>query len=318
MYINSFGHYLPKDRVPNEYFYHVNGLSDGWIYERTGIKTRTRASLNENTNTMAVEAVSNAADFIPYDIKDIDLIIGATYSPFDTVATLAHYVQRKFSIERARVVSVSSACSSFINAVEIVEGYFAAGKAKKAVIVASEHNSAYSNEKDTNSGHLWGDGAACVFISKDRLSENDWKIIDVYSQGLGHIGHSIEAVFLHPANGGLLMPDGKDVFIYACNYMIKALDIICEKNNISAKDLDYIIPHQANIRIINNIKKNLGIDESKLFNNIEELGNTGCASTVIALSQNRQKVKPGNIIGFTVFGGGYSCGSMIIQKLGLF
>lgn len=140
MYINAIGHYLPEGRVPNDYFLNVNGLTEEWIFTRTGIKTRTKAAPTENSNTMAVEAVKNTVDKLPYPITDVDLIIGASYSPYDTVATIAHVVQEAYSIDKAKAVYISSACSSFINAMEIVEGYFASGKASKALVIASEHN----------------------------------------------------------------------------------------------------------------------------------------------------------------------------------
>jgi len=313
MFIDSVGHYVPEERVNNSYFLNVNGLSDEWIYTRTGIKTRSKASNTETTNTMGTEAVKAASANLPYDINKVDLIIGASYTPCDTVGTLAHSIQRNFNLENAKAIYISSACSSFINALEIVEGYFATGKSEHALIVASEQNSLYSNESDEKSGHLWGDGAAAIFVSKNQAKAGQAQIKDIYTKGLGHIGRSTEAVYLHPTNGGLLMPFGKDVFVHACNYMIDALEIILNRNNLSINDLDYIIPHQANIRIIDHIANSLNIPSEKMLNNIEQLGNTGCASTLIALSQNMDKILPGNKIGFTVFGGGYSCGSLLVQ-----
>lgn len=114
---------------------------------------------------MAIEAVRNLQRTLPYSIEEVDLIIAATYSPYDTVATAAHMVQREFKIHNARCLSVTAACSSFINAMEIAEGYFAMKKASKALIIASEHNTAYSNENCPQSGHLWGDGAVAIAIS---------------------------------------------------------------------------------------------------------------------------------------------------------
>lgn len=313
MFINAISHYLPKEIIPNDYFSKVNGLSNSWIYERTGIKTRTKASKNETTNSMGINAVRRASQNLQYDIQDVDLIVGASYTPFDTVGTLAHSIQREFNIRKAKAVYLSSACSSLLNAVELVEGYFASGKAKKALVVVSEHNWAYNNEADEKSGHLWGDGAACMFISKECIGDKMAEIKEVFTQGLGHIGYGTEAVYARPRNGGIGMPYGKDVFVNACSYMIKALDELTKNAKESIDDLNYIIPHQANMRIINNIAKSLKISRSKLLTNIEELGNTGCASTLIALSQNMYKMKEGVKTGITVFGGGYSCGAMLIQ-----
>ena len=124
LYINAFAHYLPSGRVPNSYFKEVNGLDDEWISSRTGIRNRSKALDDENTNTMAVEAVCALQPHLPFPIEEVDLIVAATYSPYDTVRTAAHTVQRAFNIPDAKCLSVSSACSSFINALEIAEGYF--------------------------------------------------------------------------------------------------------------------------------------------------------------------------------------------------
>lgn len=170
LFINKISHYLPDSVVPNSYFKEVNGLDDEWIYSRTGIKNRSKAAANENTNTMGIKAVDLATTDLPYPMEEIDLIIAATYSPYDTVATPAHMVQRRYHIEHAKCVSVSSACSSFINAMEIAQGYFALGKATKALIIGAEHNTAYANENDPQSGHLWGDGAVAFFVSAGNYS----------------------------------------------------------------------------------------------------------------------------------------------------
>ncbi len=314
MYINSIGYYLPKLVVPNSYFRKVNGLTDEWIFSRTGIIERRKADKEENTNTMAIEAVKQALPENPYSIQDVDLIIGSTYSPYDTVITVAHAVQYEFNISGVKVATVSAACSSFINSVEIVEGYFASNKAEFALIIASEHNTAYGNESDERSGHLWGDGAAAVFISKKRLSENDLKILDVTTEGLGNIGNPSESVFLHPSNGGIKMPNGRDVFINANKFMSKALIDILVKNSMSINDVSYLIPHQANARIIENVRNQLKIGKEKVIVNIDKLGNTGSASTPIALAQIKKKIKHKDVIGITVFGGGYSSGAMLIRK----
>lgn len=313
LYINKITHYLPRQVVPNSYFKEVNGLDDDWIYSRTGIKNRSKAGENENTNTMGIKAVQQAVKDLPYPIEEVDLIIAATYSPYDTVATPAHAVQRLFNIEQAQCVSVSSACSSFINAMEIAQGYFAMGKATKALIIGSEHNSAYANETDPQSGHLWGDGAVAVFISPENYSGQDARIIDIYTRGLGHIGKAAEAVYLRPKNGGIGMPEGRDVFLNACHYMIEALEQVTKSYQKNILDLNWISSHQANQRIIKTIAKQTEIPEERFLMNIEERGNTGSPSCAISLSENLYKIKPGDLVGLTVFGGGYSCGAMLLQ-----
>ena len=308
IYINEVSHYKPKHEVPNSFFKAVNGLDDEWIFQRTGINTRLRASDGENTNTMAVAAVKN----LTKSLEGVDLIVGASYSPFDTVATIAHVVQEEFSLTGAKAVYISSACSSLINAIEIVEGYFAMNKASKALVIAAEHNWAYSNPSDEKSGHLWGDGAAALLLSKEKTSDEP-EILNVYTEGLGDIGQGPKAVYLQPGRKGLVMPNGRDVFINACDYMERGLVKVLENMSLKKEDLNYIIPHQANNRIISNLAARLSFDETKICKNIDKYGNTGCASTAICFSEHWSSFEKGALIGFTVFGGGYSCGAMLVK-----
>ncbi len=313
MYINLATNYLPSEIIPNSYFLDKNGMDEETIIRKSGIKTRVRAAEGENTNTMALEAVQAGLEKLPYNIKDIDLIIGATYSPYDTVGTLAHVVQQKYEIDNAIVFSISSACSSFLNAVEIVEGYFATGKASKALVVNSEHNWAYVNEDDPISAHLWGDGASAVFISKERFSEKDHEIIEINTEGHAHIGRGPGGVCLKPFDGGIIMPDGRDVFYNAITFMSEKTDTILKNNGYNVDNLDYLIPHQANIRIINVIAETLKFPLEKVVINMVELGNTGAASSSIGYSQVFDQMKKDELAVVTVFGGGYSSGAMLVR-----
>ncbi len=313
MFINAMGYYVPSERVPNSYFLNVNGLTDEWILQRTGISTRSKASQNENTQTMGIEAVKNALSSLPYDVKDVDLIIGATYTPYDTVATLAHRVQKEFGIDNAKAFFLSSACSSLVNAVEVAECFFAAGKATKALIVSSEHNTSYSNEADPQSGHLWGDGAVALFISKESCAENEPKVLEVFTRALGTVGKSTDGVYLRPRTEGLVMPDGRDVFINATKYMCEALNVMTQNQGKTISDLDYVVTHQANKRIVANVANQLDLADDKFLNNIEKYGNTGSPSSMIVVAENQSCFKVGDLVGITVFGGGYSSGGLLIQ-----
>ncbi len=313
MYINSTGYYVPEGRVDNDHFLNVNGLTSDWILKRTGISTRSKAAEGEGHDSMGLKAVENALKHLPYDIKDVDLIVSAAYSVYDTVATLAHVVQQKYDIDKAKAVYASSACSSFVNGLEIIEGYFAMGKAKKALLVCSEHNTYYSNETDPKCGHLWGDGAVAFFLSADRVSPDDMEIKQIYTCGLGNVGKGPEGVKLRPKEDGITMPDGRDVFIHACKYMVEALNAVTEPEGMAIGDLTNIICHQANKRIVAQVAHQLGLEDSRFINNIEELGNTGSASAAIVFAQNADKMNKGDRIGLTVFGGGYSCGAFLVE-----
>lgn len=315
MIINHVTHYIPDIVIPNEYFFAKYGITNEEIISKSGIKQRRRTRPNENTNSMAIEAVTKALPDLPFPINEIDLIIGATYTPYDTGGTLAHAVQKQFNIDEVRCFTIDSGCSSFVNAIEIVDCYFANNKASKALIVISENNTAYIDESDKNSCFLFGDGAAAVFITNQRYSTDDIEVIDVNTTGLGNIGKSIDAVYVRPNHGGIRMPFGKDVFQYACKYMLLETEQILNKNYINLSQLNYFIPHQANARITDYVAKKMNIEQSCVLTNIEQLGNTGSASTPIVLSQNLKKYNQNDIIVISVFGGGYSSGAILLKKI---
>lgn len=313
MYIHTAAHYVPKEVVPNAYFLHINGLTDEWIQSRTGIRERRRAMPGENTHTMGIAAVRAALDRLPYPVEEIDLIVGASYTPYDTIVTLGHIVQHELGVPRIPVVYISSACSSLLNAIEVVEGYFAMGKAHKALVVAAEHNTVYANESDTKAGHLWGDGAVALFLSRDRIGPQDLYIKRLVTGGAATEGKATEGVVLRPFDGGIFMPHGRDVFIHACQYMAQVTREVLNAEGLTPADLAYFIPHQANMRISRNVAEQLGLSMDQVLSNIEYLGNTGSAGCGIVLSEAWHRFRPGDRIMMAVFGGGYSYGAMLME-----
>jgi len=315
MILNSVAYYVPDIVVPNEYFSINYGITDQDIFIKSGIKQRRRTQPFENTNSIGIEAVKKAFNDLPFPAGEIDLIIGATYTPYDTLGTLAHAVQKEFNLGNAKCFTIDSACSSFVNAVEIVDCFLANNKASKALIVVSENNSLYNDESDTKSGFLWGDGAAAVVLTKQEYTERDFEVLDVSTKGLGHIGESIDAISARPMDGGIKMPFGRDVFRQACKYMVQETEQILKKNNILLSRLNYFIPHQANARITDYLVNELKLSSKQVLSNIEQYGNTGSASTPIALSQNLDRFRKNDIIVISVFGGGYSSGAILLKKL---
>lgn len=313
MYINAIGSYIPEKRIKNDYFTQINGLSDEWIVQRTGIQTRSRATEKETMNYMCCEAVNNAISSLPYDICDVDLIIYASYTPSDTIATTGHYIQREYNIAGAKVFYISSACSSGINAMEIIRSFFTSELSTKALLICADRNSTYSDDTDCMAGHLWGDGAAALFFSNSPFTDKDPQVIDIITQGLGHIGRGPEGVCLKPNKDGLQMPNGRDVFMQACTYIAQNTKDILDWSGYSIRDLSFFIGHQANMRILKNVAGQLGIEEEKILSNIAELGNTGSASALLVFIQNYNKFHSGNLICLSVFGGGYSAGACLIK-----
>ena len=315
MYLHHVAAYLPAAVVTNEHFTRLNGLASDWIIERTGIRERRKAAPGENANTMAIAATQALLAETPgFEPASIDLIVAGTYTPHDTIYTAAHAVQRFLNTNEIPVVSISSACSSLLNAIEIVEGYFALGKASRALVVVSEHNTAYNNEEDTMAGHLWGDGAAALLFSKEPLAVGDLRVVQVLTGGAAPMGKADEAVTLKPVDKGIVMPFGRDVFQQACTYMARITQQLLDKNKLTVSELNYLIPHQANLRISANVVKQLGLDPARAVNNIERLGNTGCAGAAIGLAEIWPRIQPGDNLIVTVFGGGYSYGAMLLEK----
>ena len=315
MYLHHVAAYLPAAVVTNEYFTRLNGLSSDWIIERTGIHERRKVAPGENSNTMAVAATRAALAAAPaFAPGEINLIVAGTYTPYDTIFTAAHAVQRDLDVNEIPTVTISSACSSLLNALEIVEGYFALGKASRAVVVVSEHNTAYNNEDDTMAGHLWGDGAAALLLSRERISPDDLLIRQITTGGAAPVGKADDAVTLRPIEKGIVMPHGRDVFHWACTYMARITQTLLDQNGLTVHDLRFLIPHQANLRISKNVVKQLGLPPERAVSNIERLGNTGCAGAAIGLAEVWDELRTGDKVIITVFGGGYSYGAMLLEK----
>lgn len=313
MFINAIGYHVPETRIPNSFFKDVNGLTEEWIYQRTGIKSRSRASEKETMNYMCLQAVEKALPQLRYNIMEVDLIIFASYTPSDTIGTTAHYIQREYNITDAKVFQLSSACSSGVNGIEVIKSFFTSKIASKALLICADRNSGYSDDSDCTSGHLWGDAAVAYFFSNERFSKSETEVLDVLTQGLGHIGCGPEGVTLKTQYGKIQMPYGKDVFMNACNYLSMNTEKILIKNGYSIEDLSFFIGHQANMRILKNVANKLEIPEGKSLSNIEDLGNTGSASSLLVFAMNYEDFRTADLVCLSVFGGGYSAGACLFM-----
>ncbi|MEN5061009.1 ketoacyl-ACP synthase III [Luteimonas sp. TWI1416] len=306
--------YLPETVKNNGYFSALTGKEDAWFERMTGIRERRRAAEDENSNTMALEAVKRMLADGTTTLDGVDLIVAASYTPWDTVATLAHVVQRHFRLSGARAIYLSTACSSMLNAIELVVAYMETGRAKRALVVAAEHNSLYARDSDAHSGHLWGDGAVALLL--DAEASGGFEVVDVVTRGLADVGKGPEAVFLTPHRDGLVMPAGKDVFQHACQHMESAIHAMLDTHGLSVSDLTLLVPHQANDRIISQVGQRLGIDNDRVARTVGWTGNTGCASAGITLMRHRHLLAPGQLALLVTFGGGYSMGCALLRDRG--
>lgn len=313
MYIYGLSEYLPERVVGNDYFGERAGRAGKWYERLTGMRERRRAGATENANTMAISAVSRLAEERPGILEEVDLIVGGSYTPWDTIATIAHVVQRKFELRNARAVFISSACSSFLNAIELAAAYFESGRSCNALLVMSEHNSLYGTDDDPMSGHLWGDGAAAVLMSRDPRQDAFMRISAVTTAGLACEGLGPEAIYCAPRGGGLVMPDGKDVFQNACRSMARGTRELLARHGLATEDLRLFVAHQANGRILEQVAQDLQLRKDRVASSLELLGNTGCASIPITLQRHRHVLNTGDWVALAAFGGGYSVGTALAR-----
>lgn len=313
------GSYVPQRIVTNDELSTIVETSDEWISTRTGISER-RISLGENTSDLAAKAALEALKSAKLDAKDIDLIIIATTSPDSYVPSTACIVQELIGATNAVCFDVSAACTGFIFALNTAVQYIKTGEYKNALVVGAEVLSKIMDWKDRNTCVLFGDGSGAMVL---RAGEEG--IIKTYMASDGVKGreflHCFAAQNKNPfMDNSLDVKDkitmsGKDVFKFAVKVMASSIEKVLETTQNSIEDIDYIVPHQANIRIIEFVAKKLKIDMNKFFVNLNKYGNTSGASIPLALDEmNKQGLlKKGNKVIFVGFGGGLTWGSVLVK-----
>lgn len=313
MFVMGSAEYVPTKVVDNDYFARLTGRSAEWFVQRTGIQERRRAGTEENINTMGIAAVESLLAQEPDLLAGIDLIIGATYTPKDTIGTLAHVIQRRFMLRDAKALCLSTACSSFMDAVDVAGAYLASRRAQRVLVVAAEHNSAFCRDEDETSGHLWGDGAAAFVFSGD-AAQAHFEVVDVRTKGLADQGRGPEAISLEPREFGLVMRHGREVFAQACEAMSTATRDILTANKLGIDDVSLFVPHQANKRIIDHVADDLGLPSERVALTITHSGNMGCASVAIALHRFGYALLRKQYAVLVTFGGGYSVGASLFRR----
>ncbi len=316
----GFGLYTPKNLVENERLQEFLETSDEWIRTRTGIERRY-ISLDENTSDLAVEASKKALSQARLSAEEIDLIIVATVTPDNFTPSTACIVQDKLGAKNAWAFDINAACTGFIYALKLGKSLIRSGEAKNALIIGAETLSKALNWEDRGSCVLFGDGAGATVLTS---TEEDCgiKCVNVKSDGSKGDSLVIQGLPLNsPFKDGrevsknYINMNGREIFKFATKVMEESIVEILEKENIKIEEIDAIIPHQANLRIIDYVGKRLGIPREKFVTNLQNYGNTSGASIPIALCEaiDDGKVKRGDNIIMVGFGGGLTWGAALIK-----
>lgn len=318
--IIGFGLYTPKNLVENERLQEFLETSDEWIRSRTGIERRY-ISLDENTSDLAVEASKKALNQAGLSAEEIDLIIVATVTPDNFTPSTACIVQDKLGAKNAWAFDINAACTGFIYALKLGRSLIRSGEAKNALIIGAETLSKALNWEDRGSCVLFGDGAGATVLTS---TEEDCgiKCVNVKSDGSKGDSLVIQGLPLNsPFKDGrevsknYINMNGREIFKFATKVMEESIVEILEKENIKIEDISAIIPHQANLRIIDYVVKRLGIPREKFVTNLQNYGNTSGASIPIALCEsiNEGNLKKGDNIIMVGFGGGLTWGAALIK-----
>lgn len=318
--ITAVGSYLPSKVLNNKDLEKMVDTSDDWIFSRTGIKERRILDKGLGTSLMAINAVSKIIKKKNINPLDIDMVIVATITPDMHVSATAAHVASEIGALNAFGYDLQAACSGFLYGMSVASSYIESGKYKKIILIGADKMSSIVDYSDRNTCIIFGDGAAGVLFepNNDNLGMQDEYL---RSDGVGREflriegGGSILPVSLESVSNKkhFLFQDGKSVFKYAVSNMANASEEIMKRNNLSNEDIDFLVPHQANKRIIDATASRMGIKESKVLMNIEKYGNTTAATIPLILSDFENKFKKGDNIIFAAFGGGFTWGASYLK-----
>ncbi len=312
--IVSTGSYLPEKIVTNLDLSREVDTSDEWITERTGIKQRHIADKSELTSDIASKAALRALEKSNLQPSDIDLIIVATTTPDLTFPSTATTVQAKIGAINAFAFDIQAVCSGFVYAITTAETFIKSGRVKNALVIGADILSRIVDWKDRNTCVLFGDGAGAIILS---ATNEDRGVIswDLHSDGsLNDILKTTGGV-ASSQNSGFIEMSGKEVFKHAVDKMSNSVISSLSKANLEVKDIDLLVPHQANARILKSVANRLGLTDDKVIVTVENHANTSAASIPLALdlANSQSRIKKGDIVVLEALGGGLTWGSVVIK-----
>lgn len=321
--IASVGAHVPERRMHNDELAKIVDTSDEWIYSHTGIHYRHIAAEDESASDLALPAARMALGRAGIAPDDIDMVIVATSTPdYPGLPATASIVQDRLGIGSAGAMDITAACTGFVYGLETARAYVVSGAAQNVLLIGAEVYSKIINWDDRRSCVLFGDGAGAVIVSA--TEEDRSRILPAY---LGSRGSGAQALYrshggsrnpfvpdITPASDLKLKMDGQRVYNFAVATVVEVIRTLLDTNNLTIDDLEYVVPHQANVRIINAAAKRAGWDPSRFYINIAEYANTSAASIPIALNEMEDKglLKRGDALLTVGFGAGLAYGGNIL------
>lgn len=319
--ITAIGGYVPDDVLTNAMLEKIVDTNDEWIVSRTGIKERRiLKGEGKGSSYLGIKAAQNLIERKGLDPKEIDLVILATATPDMPVALTGPYVATEIGATNAFSFDLQGACSSFVYGVSVAAKYIESGRYKKVLLVGADKMSSIIDYTDRATCIIFGDGGGAV------LFEPNYEGLGVQDEILRSDG--IGRKYLYVKGGGLMCPmteellknrqnfvfqDGKTVFKYAVSGMADVSTEIMERNNLTKDDVQWLVPHQANKRIIDATGHRMGLSENQVMVNIHKYGNTTSATIPLALLDYEKQLKKGDNIILAAFGGGFTWGSLYLK-----
>ncbi|HEY9786159.1 MAG TPA: beta-ketoacyl-ACP synthase III [Candidatus Obscuribacterales bacterium] len=314
---------LPAAVITNADLEKLVDTSDEWISTRTGIRERRIAMENETTTGLAIDAARDALGFAGIDAAEVDLVVVATSTPDNLYPSTACMVQAAIGATRAAAFDLEAACSGIIYALAVGQQFIGSGTFKTVLVVGVDIHSRFLNWEDRNTCILFGDGAGAFVL---RASETDNEILATYLRADGTGGHLIQIPNTgmgYPHSGTTppkavqryLEMNGRAIYEFAVNAVPEAVRSACERAGITVGDIDFLVPHQANMRIIKAAAERLGMRQEQIVSNVDVLGNTSAASIPLAVWQaiRREQVVPPATMALVGFGGGLTWGAAIVR-----
>jgi 3-oxoacyl-[acyl-carrier-protein] synthase-3 len=313
------GGYLPEKILTNDALSKMVDTSDAWITQRTGIKERHIAADGELTSDLATEAAKRALDNAGVDIASIDLIVVATATPDNTFPSAAVSVQQKLGMNHGAAFDLQAVCSGFVYALAQADAVIRAGQAKRVLVIGAETFSRILDWTDRATCVLFGDGAGAVVLSSETQpgGRDDRGIFTTHLRSDGRYREMLYVDGGPSSTGtiGHVRMEGREVFKHAVTMITDVIDDAFAATDFAVSDVDWFVPHQANVRIIDASSRKLGIDSDKVVRTVDRHGNTSAASIPLALSVASAdgRLKKGDLVLLESMGGGFTWGAVLLR-----